>query len=234
MAAIQPMRPNKPTTSTSALEVPRLSAERQCWAQSGRLGRALETHPVSPSPSPVTAPAQALCAPVWARPAEAERKNSTGALDNDISFATYCMYDISFIRYVDFNEVPMSSASPPFEHAGDYAPEGDRAGPWRRRHGFGPPLPIKLLAVAGAFWVAPPLGFAALGFWAWRAWKHNGGPGHWRPQRPLARFRRARAFALRMAAPVDRQLRSRRASARDPARDPGGGRRLFRFRAPAA
>ena len=35
----------------------------------------------------------------------------------------------------------MSSASPPFEHAGDYAPEGDRAGPWRRRHGFGPPLP---------------------------------------------------------------------------------------------
>lgn len=73
----------------------------------------------------------------------------------------------------------MSTASPPFEHAGDFAPEGDRAGPWRHRgHGFGPPLPIKLLGVAGAFWVAPPLGFAALGFWAWKAWKRNGGPGH--------------------------------------------------------
>ena len=81
----------------------------------------------------------------------------------------------------------MSSASPSFEHAGDSAPEGDRAGPWRHRgYGSGPPLPIKLLAVAGAFWIAPPLGFAALGLWAWRAWKHDGGPGrcgpgeHWR------------------------------------------------------
>ena len=85
------------------------------------------------------------------------------------------------------DEVPMSAASSSFDRAGDSAPEGDRAGPWRHRHdGFGPPLPIKLLAVAGAFWIAPPLGFAALGFWAWRAWKHNGGPGrcghgdHWR------------------------------------------------------
>ena len=77
----------------------------------------------------------------------------------------------------------MSSASPSFEHAGDFAPGGDRAGPWRhRRDGFGPPLPVKLLAVAGAFWIAPPLGFAALGLWAWRAWKHNGGgPGHCGP-----------------------------------------------------
>jgi len=86
-----------------------------------------------------------------------------------------------------FDEVPMSSASPPFEHAGDFAPEGGRAGPWRhRRDGFGPPLPIKLLAVAAAFWIFPPLGFAALAFWAWRAWNHNAGPGradhadHWR------------------------------------------------------
>jgi hypothetical protein len=71
----------------------------------------------------------------------------------------------------------MSAASSSFDHAGDSAPEGDRAGPWRhRRDGFGPPLPIKLLAVAGAFWIAPPLGFAALGLWAWRAYKHNGGP----------------------------------------------------------
>jgi hypothetical protein len=70
----------------------------------------------------------------------------------------------------------MSAASSSFDRAGDSAPEGDRAGPWRHRHdGFGPPLPIKLLAVAGAFWIAPPLGFAALGLWAWRAWRHNGG-----------------------------------------------------------
>jgi len=70
----------------------------------------------------------------------------------------------------------MPAASSSFDHSGDSAPEGDRAGFWRHRcDGFGPPLPIKLLAVAGAFWIAPPLGFAALGFWAWRAWKHNGG-----------------------------------------------------------
>ena len=89
----------------------------------------------------------------------------------------------------------MSSASPSFEHAGDHAPEGDRAGPWRRHDGFGPPLPIKLLAVAGAFWIAPPLGFAALGLWAWRAYKHNGGAGpcghgdHWRQFAERARSR---------------------------------------------
>ena len=91
----------------------------------------------------------------------------------------------------------MSFASPSFDHAGDFAPGGDRAGPWRHRgHGFGPPLPIKLLAVAGAFWIAPPLGFAALGLWAWRAWKHNGGSGrcgapggHWRGFAERARSR---------------------------------------------
>jgi hypothetical protein len=83
----------------------------------------------------------------------------------------------------------MSSASPPFERAGDFASEGDRAGPWRhRRDGFGPPLPIKLLAVAGAFWICPPLGFAALAFWAWRAWKHNGGPGRCGPAGPWREF----------------------------------------------
>jgi len=32
----------------------------------------------------------------------------------------------------------------------------------------GPPLPIKILAVLGAFWVAPPLGLAALGYLVWR------------------------------------------------------------------
>ena len=81
----------------------------------------------------------------------------------------------------------MSSASPSYDHPGGFAPEGDRSGPRRHRgRGFGPPLPIKLLAVAGAFWVAPPLGVAALGFWAWRAWQRDGGPGrcghgdHWR------------------------------------------------------
>ena len=46
------------------------------------------------------------------------------------------------------DEVPMSAASSSFDRAGDFAPEGDRAGRSRhRRDGFGPPLPIKLLAV---------------------------------------------------------------------------------------
>jgi len=36
------------------------------------------------------------------------------------------------------------------------------------RGGFGPPLPLKILAVLGAFWVAPPLGLAALGYLVWR------------------------------------------------------------------
>ena len=36
------------------------------------------------------------------------------------------------------------------------------------RGGFGPPLPLKILAVVGAFWVAPPLGLAALGYFVWR------------------------------------------------------------------
>lgn len=72
----------------------------------------------------------------------------------------------------------MSAASSSFDHAGEFGPDGERAGPWRhRRDGFGPPLPLKLLAVAGAFWIAPPLGLAAVGFWAWRAWRHNGGHG---------------------------------------------------------
>jgi hypothetical protein len=90
----------------------------------------------------------------------------------------------------------MSAASASFDHAGESAGEGDRANPWRhRRDGFGPPLPIKLLAVAGAFWIAPPLGFAALGLWAWRAYKHNGGAGpcgpsdHWRQFADRARSR---------------------------------------------
>jgi len=34
--------------------------------------------------------------------------------------------------------------------------------------GFGPPLPLKILAVVAAFWVAPPLGLAALGYFIWR------------------------------------------------------------------
>jgi hypothetical protein len=34
--------------------------------------------------------------------------------------------------------------------------------------GYGPPLPLKILAVVGAFWVAPPLGLAALGYLVWR------------------------------------------------------------------
>jgi hypothetical protein len=34
--------------------------------------------------------------------------------------------------------------------------------------GFGPPLPLKILAVVGAFWLAPPLGLAALGYFVWR------------------------------------------------------------------
>ena len=115
------------------------------------------------------------------------------------------------------NEVPMSSASSSFDRAGDFAPEGDRAGPWRhRRDGFGPPLPIKLLAVAGAFWVAPPLGFAALGFWAWRAWKHDGGPGRCgrRPSiganSPSARVRAATGRAARPATPFSTSAGARR------------------------
>jgi hypothetical protein len=75
----------------------------------------------------------------------------------------------------------MSAASSSYDRPGEFAPEGERAGPWagphRRHDGFGPPLPLKLLGVGAAFWIAPPLGFAALGLWAWRAWSHNGGPG---------------------------------------------------------
>ncbi len=42
------------------------------------------------------------------------------------------------------------------------------------RGGFGPPLPVKILAVLGAFWVAPPLGLAALGYMVWRKVARHG------------------------------------------------------------
>lgn len=51
--------------------------------------------------------------------------------------------------------------------------------------GYGPPLVLKALAVVGAFWVAPPLGLAALGYFLWRKaqsrrfWSEGRGPG-WR------------------------------------------------------
>jgi len=71
----------------------------------------------------------------------------------------------------------MSSASNSYGGGAAPAPEGAEGGARRhhRHDHFGPPLPIKLLAVAGAFWIAPPLGFAALAYWAWRACQRNGG-----------------------------------------------------------
>ena len=46
------------------------------------------------------------------------------------------------------------------------------------RGGFGPPLPVKILAVLGAFWVAPPLGLAAIGYMVWRkVARHDRGEG---------------------------------------------------------
>ena len=72
----------------------------------------------------------------------------------------------------------MSAASDFHGRGADSAPEGaERGGPRHHSdHGrCGPPLPIKLLGVAGAFWIAPPLGLAALGYWAWRAWRGQGG-----------------------------------------------------------
>jgi hypothetical protein len=82
----------------------------------------------------------------------------------------------------------MSSASTVHDRGDEFAPddaEADACRHHRHRHrchdGFGPPLPIKLLGVAGAFWLAPPLGFAALGYWAWRACQRNGGGGRFEP-----------------------------------------------------
>ncbi|MBV1703924.1 MAG: DUF2852 domain-containing protein [Hyphomicrobiales bacterium] len=84
-------------------------------------------------------------------------------------------------------------------HRYAYAGDGDHAGAPASGHGpFGGPglhaipLPVKLLGVAGAFWIAPPLGLAALGYWAWRASQarcghsgtaaggHESGPMRWR------------------------------------------------------
>lgn len=86
----------------------------------------------------------------------------------------------------------MSAAS---DFPGRGADDGER-GAWHHRHDhacgrFGPPLPIKLLVVAGAFWIAPPLGLAALGYWAWREWRRNGGGD------PSARGEKWREFAER-------------------------------------
>jgi hypothetical protein len=85
------------------------------------------------------------------------------------------------------------SAASDFSDRGPASEESERAA-WRHHHGrhcgrSGPPLPIKLLAVAGAFWIAPPLGVAALGYWAWRAWRRNGGGD------PTAHAEKWRAFA---------------------------------------
>ena len=75
----------------------------------------------------------------------------------------------------------MSAASDFHGRGADSAPEGaERGGPrHHHEHGrCGPPLPIKLLGVAGAFWLAPPLGVAALGYWAWRDFTQRRGWGH--------------------------------------------------------
>ena len=72
----------------------------------------------------------------------------------------------------------MSAASDFHGREADSAPEGAERGGPRHHHDHGrcgPPLPIKLLGVAGAFWIAPPLGVAALGYWAWREWRGHGG-----------------------------------------------------------
>ena len=54
--------------------------------------------------------------------------------------------------------------------------EYDDAGGWGRDRGFGPPLPLKVAAVVGGFMVFPPLGVAALAYFALRH-KFGGGPG---------------------------------------------------------
>ena len=47
---------------------------------------------------------------------------------------------------------------------------------WSGRH-YGPPLPLKILGVAVAFWIFKPLGVAALAFLLWRTVRRNGGCG---------------------------------------------------------
>jgi hypothetical protein len=46
---------------------------------------------------------------------------------------------------------------------------------WRWSHrSFGPPLPVKILAVVAAFWLFHPLGAALLVFFLWRAARGSG------------------------------------------------------------
>jgi len=106
-------------------------------------------------------------------------------LGNDISSTRCSVCDISFHGYVA--EPTRSPDVRPLSFSRLCRPS--RRGCRRRRSGsartvrachHGPPLPLKLLAVAGAFWVAPPLGLAALGYWAWRASQRNGGCGRFR------------------------------------------------------
>jgi hypothetical protein len=47
---------------------------------------------------------------------------------------------------------------------------------WRwSGHRFGPPLPVKILAVVAAFWLFHPLGVALALYFLWRAARRNGG-----------------------------------------------------------
>jgi len=63
----------------------------------------------------------------------------------------------------------------PAGHAGARSYEFDD---WRwSGHRFGPPLPVKILAVVAAFWLFKPLGVALLIYLIWRSARRNGGCG---------------------------------------------------------
>lgn len=67
-----------------------------------------------------------------------------------------------------------------------YGPAGGEAspqfGPWSHRgYGYGPPFPVKAAIVIGGLALFPPLGLAALAYFALR---HKFGPGGWGPGGP--------------------------------------------------
>ncbi len=65
--------------------------------------------------------------------------------------------------------------------AGGRGPLPDEFDGWRWSHRpFGPPLPVKILAVVAAFWLFHPLGVALLVYFLWRAARHGGRAVHGR------------------------------------------------------
>ncbi len=115
--------------------------------------------------------------------------------------------------------------------AGGRGPLPDEFDGWRWSHrSFGPPLPVKILAVVAAFWLFHPLGVALLVYFLWRAARHG---GRARP-RPGIRPRLGRnALGPPLGASRVPQRRVRRAPTRHAETARRGGRGVRRFRAQA-